>query len=117
MKKEKVTLLAICLGTMGIELVAVIAEPAMPAFIRMFLTLLLCWFLYRGRNWARIIFGILMSIASITGLLTIAKLPYSDSLFLLIFMVAFYMLAIGLLFLYPPLKQLFFQTENENEST
>jgi hypothetical protein len=78
------------------------SEPT--SWVRLGLNILLCWFLYQGKNWARITSGILFGLGGILGLIMFLALPFTLNMIFLGAMAAFYSVCSILLLWYKPLK-------------
>ena len=77
----------------------VFPEPDIKGLIRFSLSCLLCWFLYHGANWARIVMGSLSALAAIVVAAYLVKLHgQGQSVFLPAFLFAFYITATYILF-------------------
>lgn len=54
---------------------SILLQPDAPSVVRFFLTCILCWFLYKGRNWARWVFAILVVLAVVLVMFAVITIP------------------------------------------
>ena len=62
----------IALTTVVISFFSWLPEPEYTDYVRTVLACVLSWYLYRGKEWARLLSVVLYTLASIIGVLTIA---------------------------------------------
>jgi hypothetical protein len=99
MSNDRKIIVALIAGTLVLAILSWFPKPDTQDFIRFLLTAVLCWFLYRGDNWARVIMATLSALASVIAAVFLIGLSAGlDTIALLVIMFAFYGFAAFILF-------------------
>jgi hypothetical protein len=96
MNKQKVIVVAIICGFIGFSALSMIGSVGTQEVVRFALNCVLCFFLYKGLNWARVTMGVLALLAAGVAIFYVVQRGMSAPL-LLIPMGAFYGAAAGAL--------------------
>lgn len=86
------------------------SDRLLTQLIRFSLTVGLCWMLYQGRNWARIVLAFLAGLAGIMGIfggLALFATTGHPLTFLLIVQALFYFACFGMLLFFPAVRAYF----------
>lgn len=72
---EKTVVLIIIGGTLLFSLSSWVTAPEIKDVVRFVLTCALCYFLYSGKNWARLVLGALLGVGAASGAYVIINIP------------------------------------------
>ena len=75
----RIAVLTIIAGILLLSVVSWYSDPEMKDIVRFAITCVLCWFLYKGKNWARWVFGILFGLAGLFSLYAFFALPLESN--------------------------------------
>lgn len=91
MSNEKKVVLLLIGGFLAASLMSWFPGPEIKDVIRFLLNCVLCWFVWKGANWARWVVGVLALLACVVGAVAIWRIPVGiEALVPLVAMVLFY---------------------------
>jgi hypothetical protein len=99
MKNDRKIIVALITGTLILGILSWFPKPDLQDYLRFLFTAVLCWFLYLGDNWARVIMATLSALGSVIAVAFLIDLSGSPgATALLAVMFAFYGFAAYILF-------------------
>lgn len=91
MNIKKTLVVPIIVGFLLIPVFSLLLQPGTPSGIRFALSAALCWFLYKGANWARWVMGVLCALGGLASVYFALEQSSAAARFIFVVLMVFYL--------------------------